>query len=191
MAGDRETGVSIMRVVPALDAGGVFARAVRPIGIDETSEHVERDLAESGARLILPVVAALEAGTAVEIAQDERLVTYAPRLTREDGVIAWNAPASVIHNQVRGLHPWPHAATSLDRTRIIVLRTSLAAQLPKPQGGAQAGEVLAIAGDTIVVLAGDRRPIGLLQLQAEGRRAVSARDFAAGIRLRPGARFGT
>jgi methionyl-tRNA formyltransferase len=191
MAGDTETGVSIMRVVQALDAGGVFARARRPIGPDEISEDVERDLAELGARLTLPVIDALAAGTAAESPQDETLVTYAPRLTRDDGVIAWAASAAAIHNQVRGLHPWPHAVTTLHGARVIVLRTSLAPVAPLPGGQAQPGEVLAIGRDGLVVHAGDGRPIGLLQLQAEGRRALGAREFAAGARIQPGARFGT
>ncbi len=72
MAGDPETGVSIMRVVQALDAGGVFARARRPIGPHETSEDVERDLAELGARLILPVIDALAAGTAARRLRTKR-----------------------------------------------------------------------------------------------------------------------
>jgi methionyl-tRNA formyltransferase len=190
MAGDTETGVSIMRVVQALDAGGVFARARRPIGPNETSEDVEGDLAELGARLTLPVIDALAAGAAREAPQDEALVTYAPRLTREDGVIAWTASAMAIHNQVRGLHPWPHAVTTLQGARVIVLRTSLAPAMPLPAGQAQPGEVLAIGRDALIVQAGDGRSIGFLQLQAEGRRALSARDFVAGARIRPGARFG-
>jgi methionyl-tRNA formyltransferase len=190
MAGDAETGVSIMRVVQALDAGGVFARARRPIGPDETSEDVERDLAGLGARLILPVIDALAAGTAAEALQDETLVTYAPRLTREDGVIAWTASATTIHNQVRGLHPWPHAVTTLRGARVLLLRTSLAPAMPLPAGQAQPGEVLASGRDALIVQAGDGRAIGLLQLQAEGRRALSARDFASGARIQPGERFG-
>jgi methionyl-tRNA formyltransferase len=190
MAGDAETGVSIMRVVQALDAGGVFAQAHRPIGADETSEDVERDLAELGARLILPVIAALGAGTAVEAAQEASLVTHAPRLTREDGVVAWTAPAEVIHNQVRGLHPWPHAVTTLQGARVIVLRTSLAPRPSVPGSHADPGEVLAIDHDAIVVQTGDGRSIGLVQLQAEGRRVLGAREFAAGARLQPGVRFG-
>jgi len=190
MAGDAETGVSIMRVVQALDAGGVFARARRPIGPDETSEDVERDLAGLGARLVLPVIGALAAGTAADAPQEETLVTYAPRLTRDDGVIAWSAPAAIIHNQVRGLHPWPHAVTTLQGARVIVLRTSLAPTAPQPADRSRPGEVLAISRDRLIVQAGDGRPIGLLQLQADGRRALGARDFAAGARLQPGARFG-
>jgi methionyl-tRNA formyltransferase len=191
MAGDTETGVSIMRVVQALDAGGVFAQARRSIGPDEISEDVERDLAELGARLILPVIDAVAAGTAAAAPQDDTLVTYAPRLTRDEGVIAWTASAAAIHNRVRGLHPWPHAVTTLRGARVIVLRTSLAPAMPQPAGQAQPGEVLAIGRDGLVVQAGDGRPIGLLQLQAEGRRALGARDFAAGARIQPGARFGT
>jgi methionyl-tRNA formyltransferase len=191
MAGDAETGVSIMRMVQALDAGGVFAAASRPIGANETSEEVERDLAETGGRLILPVIQGLAAGTAIETPQDESGVTYAPRLTREEGLVAWGKPAATIHNQVRGLHPWPHAFTSLDGARVILLRSSA------PLGGeagpvdAAPGEIVHIDRDGIVVAAGGGSLLRLLQLQAEGRRPVTAREFAVGVRLRSGVRFGT
>jgi len=191
MAGDADTGVSIMRVVQALDAGGVFAIAYRAIGPDETSEEVEHDLAESGARLILPVIDALGTGAANETPQDDSLVTYAPRLTREDGLISWEAPAFAIHNQVRGLYPWPHAFTSLDGARVIVLRTSVGSHGIVPPPNARSGQIVAVDREAIVVAAGDGRPLALLQVQAEGRRAVNAREFAAGTRLQPGARFGT
>ena len=190
MAGDAETGISIMRVVEALDAGGVFAETRRPIGIDETAEDVERDLAERGAQLILPVIDAIAAGTARETPQDESLVTYAPRLTREDGAIRWEATAPAIHNLVRGLHPWPHAFTSLHGARVIVHRSSLE---PRPATWSDApspGEIVAVDRDGIVVMAGDRHTVTLTQLQTEGRRAVTAREFAAGARLQAGARFG-
>jgi methionyl-tRNA formyltransferase len=190
MADDAETGVSIMRVVEALDAGGVFAETRRPIGSDETSEEVERDLAERGARLILPVIDALADGTARETPQDETLVTYAPRLAREDGAVSWEASARAIHNQVRGLHPWPHAFTSLGGARVIVLRTSVDPSRATWSDQACPGEVIAIDREAITVLAGDHSPINLLQLQAEGRRAITAREFAAGARLRIGDRFG-
>ena len=190
MAGDTETGVCIMRVVEALDAGGVFAEAHRPIGRDETSEDVERDLAERGARLILPVIDALAGGTAREAPQDESRVTYAPRLTRDDGAIDWTEPALTIHNQVRGLHPWPHAFTALHGARVIVLRTSTVTGPAAWSDRASPGEVVAAGRDGLVVLAGDRMPLALVQLQAEGRRAVAAREFAAGARIGVGDRFG-
>lgn len=188
MSGDAETGVSIMRVVRELDAGAVFAVERRPIGIDETSEQVEQDLAVIGANLLVSVVGAIQAGLARETPQDEGGVSYAPRLTKEEGLIAWEAPAEAIHNQVRGLHPWPHAYTMLDDARVIVLRSAISAAAPT--GPAQPGEVVAVDGDRIAVAAGDGRLLHLLQLQLEGRRPLSGRDFAAGTRLKAGRRFG-
>jgi len=189
MAGDAETGISIMRVVQALDAGGVFATASRPIGAAETSEEVERDLAEIGARLTLPVLDHVAAGSAVATTQDEALVTYAPRLTREDGLVNWGHPALAIHNQIRGLYPWPHAFTSLNGARVILLRSS-APPDAAPASETAAGTIVLIDRDAIVVAAGGGSLLHLLQLQAEGRRALTAPEFAAGARLQPGARFG-
>lgn len=189
MAGDAETGISIMRVVQALDAGAVFATATRPIEPNETSEDVERDLSEIGARLLLPVIDDLAAGTAQETPQDESRVTYAPRLTREDGLVDWERPATMIHNQVRGLHPWPHAFTSLNGARIILLR-SLVPE-PAPSEGAQPGTVVRLDREGIVVAAAGGTTVRLTQMQAEGRRPTTAREFAAGARLQPGTRFGT
>jgi methionyl-tRNA formyltransferase len=187
MSGDRETGVSIMRVVRELDAGAVFSVARRPIGPDETSEEVERDLAVLGGDLLLSTLPTIESGTARETPQPETGVSYAPRLTKEEGLVAWQAPASAIHDQVRGLHPWPHAFTFLGDARVIVLRSALG----EPAGSeAQPGQILAIEGDHVVVAAGDGRTVHLLQLQMEGRRPLSGRDFAAGARLKPGQRFG-
>lgn len=187
MSGDPETGVSIMRVVRELDAGGVFAVARRPIGGDETSEDVERELAALGADLLVSSLPGIAAGTLAEMPQPETGVSYAPRLTREEGLIHWLAPARAIHNQVRGLHPWPHAHTFLDESRVIVLRT---AAPPGPPTAAQPGEVVGIGDNGIVVAAGDGEPVQVLQLQLEGRRAVSGREFAAGSHLQPGRRFG-
>ena len=117
------TGVTIMRMVAALDAGGMFAKVTRPIGPDETSDVVERDLAELGASLLLDVIDDLVAGTAVEESQDDRLSTYATKVTKDEGLVDWTRPAIDIHNRVRGLYPWPHAFTYLDGERLILLRT--------------------------------------------------------------------
>jgi methionyl-tRNA formyltransferase len=189
MAGDTETGISIMRVVRELDAGGVFAVRRRAIGPDETSEEVERDLAVMGADLLVEVVDAIGAGTARETPQDPSGVSYAPRLTKEEGLIAWTASAVAIHNQVRGLHPWPHAHTFLDQARVIVLRS---ARDDRPaRTGIAPGEVVAVDEDWVAVASGDGQVLRLVHLQLEGRRPVSGREFAAGARLKAGRRFGT
>lgn len=189
MMGDAETGVSIMRVVRELDAGGVFAVRPRPIGPDETSVEVERDLAVMGADLLVGVIQAMDAGTASDTPQESAGVTYAPRLTREEGLIAWQAPAAAIHNQVRGLQPWPHAYTFLDQARVIVLRSARDGR--EAPAGSVPGDVVALDADGLLVAAGDGRLIRLEQLQLEGRRAVSGREFAAGAQVKAGRRFGT
>jgi methionyl-tRNA formyltransferase len=185
IAGDDETGITIMRVVKALDSGDMFATVKRPIAPDETSDVVERDLAQLGAALLVDIVDRIAAGTAVEEPQDSVLATYAPKITKEEGLIDWSLPASSIHNRVRGLYPWPHAYTYLNSARLIVLRTLVT------EGATDAlpGTVTAVNRDAIVVATGDGGQIALLTLQPEGRRPMEAREFLAGHPVQPGFRF--
>ena len=113
IAGDTETGVTIMRVVKELDAGAMFATVRRTIGPNETSVEVERDLAELGAGLLADTVEALADGRAVETPQPPEGVTYAAKLTKAESAVAWTEPAAQIHNLVRGLQPWPLVAARL------------------------------------------------------------------------------
>jgi methionyl-tRNA formyltransferase len=184
--GRAETGVTIMRVVRELDAGPMLAKARRPIGGEETSVDVEAGLASLGAGLLLEVVEQLAAGTAVEEAQDDRLATYAQKITREEGLIDWQQSAAAIHNRVRGLQPWPLVSVHLDAERYLLHRT-------RPTGTQEAappGTILEAAGDRLVVAAGgDGESLQILQLQPEGRRVMSAREFLAGRRIQPGMQF--
>ncbi|MCC7417813.1 MAG: methionyl-tRNA formyltransferase [Acidobacteria bacterium] len=189
IAGDRETGVTIMRVVLALDAGPMLAAVRRPIGPEETSSEVERDLALLGAPLLAGAVDALAAGTAVETLQDEARATYAARLSKEDGDIDWSQPAPRIHDLVRGLHPWPHAQTRVHGARLIVLRSSPAPDSAMPPASAPPGTVVSAAPDDLRVAAG-QGVLRLLEIQREGRRPMNAREFLAGHRLVPGDRLG-
>ena len=184
LAGDTETGVTIMRVVKALDAGPALATVGRPIGPNETSEEVERDLARLGASLLVSQLDELASGTARETPQDERAATYAPRLTKEEGLIDWEWPAARIHNLARGLHPWPHAYTFLNKARLIIRRTSpvIGCSVAAP------GEIIVASGDRLRVATADGG-LDLIELQAEGRRSMSAREFLAGHPLQPGQRF--
>lgn len=184
LAGDTETGVTIMRVVKALDSGPMLAAARRSIGFDETSEEVERDLARLGAPLLVAALDSLASGTARETPQDHGAATYAPRLTKEDGLIVWQSPARRIHDRVRGLHPWPHAYSYLHGARLILRRS-------RPAIGcsvAPPGEIIAASGDRLRVATAEGG-LDLIELQAEGKRPMSARDFLAGHRVRPGDRF--
>jgi methionyl-tRNA formyltransferase len=191
MAGETVTGVTIMRIVRALDAGPMLAAASRPIAPDETSDQVERGLSTLGASLLVAVVDDLAHGRAVEVAQDESQATYAPRLEKSDGVVDWRQPAKTIHDRVRGLHPWPHAHTYLDTTRYILLHTRVEPSGTRAPGAraAEAGEIIEAAGDVLRVATGDGS-LGILEVQAEGRRASTAREFLAGHPIRAGAIFG-
>jgi len=183
--GEAVTGVTIMRVETLLDAGAMLARVTRPIGPDDTSDLVERDLAGLGADLLLEVLEQIAAGTQQEERQDFMLATFAPRLTKDEGVLDWTLPAPYIHNRVRGLHPWPHASTRLDGDRIILLKT----RVDTSTTDAEPGTILAIAADGIHVATGHAGRIVIERLQPEGRRPMSAGEFVAGRHLTPGMKF--
>jgi len=187
MSGDEHTGVTIMRVVKELDAGGMFAKVTRPIRPDETSDVVETALADMGAELLVTVVDQLASGTAREELQDETQATYAPRLTKEEGLIDWTQGASAIHNRVRGLYPWPHAYTFFNGMRLIVLRSAVATRTAGASAGSP-GTILGTTSEGIHVATGDGE-LALLEVQPEGRRAMLVHDFLLGHRLTPGEAF--
>lgn len=189
IAGERETGVTIMRLVREMDAGPTFARRRRPVAPDETSDVVEADLARLGADLLPDVIDALAAGTAAEREQDHAAATFAPRLSRGDGAIDWRAPAQAIHDLVRGLHPWPRASAVFGGVRHVVHRTAVA--VSAGPHGPPPGTVLEASGDRLLVAAGHGGAVAILEIQPAGRRRVSARAFLAGHRWSPGDRFDT
>ena len=180
--GATETGVTIMRMVVALDAGAMLAKVTRPIGPDETSDEVERDLARLGVPPLLTVIEQLAAGTVREEPQDEARSTYAARLTKEEGLIDWTLPANAIHNRVRGLYPWPHAYTYATDKRLIVLKS----RVEPSTTTAQPGTIVEVSRDGVTVAAGHDSVLALIELQPEGRRAMPVRDFLAGHPLRLG-----
>jgi methionyl-tRNA formyltransferase len=184
MNGDTETGITIMRVVKALDAGAMFAKSKRAIGPDETSAEVERDLALLGAPLLMRVVEEIAAGSAHEDPQDDSTSTYASRLTKEEGLMDWTLPASSLHNRVRGLYPWPHAYTYLEGARLIVLKT----RVDDRPAMEPPGTIVGVSRDEIEVSTGGGR-LTLLNVQPEGRRPMHVRDFLAGRPLSAGMRL--
>ena len=184
IAGDRETGISIMRVVTELDAGPVFDVVRRPIGPDETTPEVERDLARLGAGLVREVVDRITAGTAHEAAQDHARATHAPKITKEEGLVDWAQPARTLHDLVRGLQPWPLVTAIIGGVPCRLLRTrALDARTDAPGG-------TVIKSDReLEVAAGDGGVLAVLELQPEGKRVMSAREFLAGRSVPVGSRI--
>jgi methionyl-tRNA formyltransferase len=179
IAGEPETGVTLIRLVREMDAGPMLARVVRPIADDETSEVVDRALAELGARLLVSTVHDIATGQATEQPQDHALATLAPRLTKEDGRLDWTRPARAIHNLVRGLHPWPHAFSFLDGSRYLMLRTGVET-CSDPAPAQTPGEIVEAGADRLRVACGEGTVLAIHELQPEGRRRLPARAFLAG-----------
>jgi len=121
----------------------------------------------------------MAAGTAREEPQDNANATYAPRLTKEEGLIDWSQPSVVIHNRVRGLYPWPHAYTYLKGARLIVRRTHVHLAGREAPPYTPFGTVVSLDGEAIYVATGDGQ-IAIVEIQPEGRRPMSSRDFVAG-----------
>jgi len=116
----------------------------------------------------------------METPQDDRAATYAHRLTKADGTVDWSRSAAAIHNQIRGLHPWPHASAFVDGHRVILLRSrALDTQAP---GSPAPGTIVEAHGDRLTVATGEG-VLQLLTVQPEGRRPMTAREFLAGRSL--------
>jgi methionyl-tRNA formyltransferase len=185
LAGDETTGVTIMRVVLALDAGPMLARRTTSIDPNETSGTLEARLATIGAGLLAEVVDRLSSGAIDDEPQDDRMATYAAKLERSESQTRWDVPARDLHNRIRGLQPWPLAAASLRGRRILLLESNV----EDDEGDrGEPGTILAAGPDGLVV-ATRAGAVRLLRLQPEGRRAMPARDFLNGTRLAAGERF--
>ncbi|MGH9410561.1 MAG: methionyl-tRNA formyltransferase [Vicinamibacterales bacterium] len=186
LAGDHETGVTIMRVETELDAGPTFAMTTVPIPPEATSGDMEAALAVEGARLLLPVIADLAAGRAIETPQDHSQATFAPKVTKEEGTIDWTATAGTIHNRVRALQPWPLASTTIRGLRCVIRRAAQAVDVSMAPG-----MVVRARGDELVVACGNGTALRILEIQPDGRRSMTARDFLAGRGALEGERLGS
>jgi methionyl-tRNA formyltransferase len=198
--GERETGVTTMLIDEGMDTGPILKSARTTIGDDETAPELEPRLARLGAALLLETLLGLVDGSLVPVPQDPAQATYAPILKKEDGVIDWTLPASAIAGRVRGFQPWPGSTTSFEGRPLKLLRVrpeppvpaepGMAAPEKDAPGTTRPGTVIAIDRDSIVVACGEGTRLPLLVVQPESRRAMSGAAFAAGARLRPGARLG-
>lgn len=173
--GEETTGVSIMYMAKALDAGDVILQKSTPIGPDEDAPALTARLAQLGAEALSETVTALAAGTAARTPQNEAEMTYAPMLGRELSAMDWTRSAAAISCQVRGLIPWPCAQTEIAGTRFKVYRTAPGGATDKAPG------TLLSAGKLgIEVACGDGRSLYLTEIQAEGGKRMSAAAYLLG-----------
>ena len=189
--GERESGVTVIRMTPQIDAGGMIALARTAIDPDETAGALEARLAALGAPLIAEAIAALEAGTARILPQVTALVTKAPKLRKENGLIDWSKPARGVHDQVRAMQPWPVAYTYWSRRESPQTPPSrLLIHVTMPvEGEGPPGEVLQVRDDQLIVAAGEGA-VRVLTIQREGKKPVPVAEFLRGNHVAPGDRMG-
>jgi methionyl-tRNA formyltransferase len=179
MAGDRVTGVQVMRMEEGLDTGPVLASSETPIEFDDTASTLHDRLAQLGAPLLVNALRDLEAGLATETPQPSEGVTYAHKITPAETRIDWTRPAREVDCMIRGLSPHPGAWFELDGERVKVLMSRLG------QGQGAPGEAL----DDALLIACGEGAVRLLIVQREGRGPLEAEAFLRGRPVAQGQRL--
>jgi methionyl-tRNA formyltransferase len=195
--GDTRTGLTTIRIDAGLDTGPALLRYETEIGPGEAAPELTARLAEAGAPLVAKTLRELDRGEITPIPQDNSQATYAPPLRKEDGRIDWSLPARQICNRIRGLDPWPGAFTTfrgktchvwgqpvVDPAGHALLRSILADHAP-------VNGTLLMVDHEVFVRCGEGTLLRLQFAQLEGRKRVTAREFASGARLATADRFGS
>ena len=173
--GEAETGVSLMYMTRRLDAGDVIATARTAIGAEETAPELWDRLAKLGGELLVATIPHLQDGTASRTPQDESAFTYAPMLTKAMSPVDWNRSAAAIHNQIRGLQPWPCAVAEIDGRLCKLFRAEIGGETK-----AVPGTILRADKQGIEVACGDGRSLRILELQGEGGKRMNAASYLNG-----------
>lgn len=184
LAGDKATGVTIMKMEEGLDTGPVFLRSEDiPIERADNSETLTEKLAAAGAALITEAIERIVREGIEPSPQDDSLATFAPRIKKEDGLISFGKSAREINLLVRAYDPWPKAHFFIDGERINVLQADPGPEAP----GKEPGEVLPSV--KLLVAAGGSSSIYLNRVQREGKKPLPSEEFLRGFRIEPGRRI--
>jgi methionyl-tRNA formyltransferase len=192
--GEARTGVTIIRMTTGLDAGDMLAQEAIDILPEETAGQLEARLAPLGAGLAFRVIDQIAAGTTHGVKQDKALVTKAPKLKKEDGLIDWTRGAGQVCNQVRAMQPWPTAYTYWHRPgkapiRVIINRAlAPAAGLAVARG--VAGTLVVPSGKVSLLAWAADNPVLIEELLPAGKKRMTAAEFLRGHPITPGDHFG-
>ena len=180
LAGDVQTGVCLMKVVKALDAGGVFASVSTPIGEEETAGELHDRLAEMGGDLLVENIERIYSGESVAVEQDDELSTYANKWTKEDSKLSFDQDAAKVQRRIRAGHPYVPAWTVFRGKRMLIHRSRLATDL-NPQE--RNSGILFSEGKSRLGVSMGKSSAGLeiLELQLEGKKRTDAKSFLAGF----------
>jgi methionyl-tRNA formyltransferase len=188
--GETKTGATTMRIDAGMDTGDMLLQSELEIGASETAPELSRRLSEAGAPLMVETLGGLATGTIVPRPQDHSNASLAPILKKEDGRIAWTRPAQEIYNRMRGFAPWPGAYTEFRGQTCHLWGEPVAKEAGESisRAGAAAG-TLFVEGKNVLVSCGDTTRLRILTVKLEGRKEVSALEFANGARLKTAERF--
>lgn len=178
-----KTGVTSMQMDEGLDTGDMLIKAELQIGKNETAEELHDRLSVLGADVLEETINALQNGELTSEKQNHSEFTYAPMLSKELSPIDWTMSAAQVHNKIRGLNSWPSASAMLNGRKVKIHKSILVSEK-----GKGAGEVIE-SGKRLVVSCGDSNCIEILNLQAEGKKAMSAADFLRGNPVNIGDKF--
>ncbi len=178
--GETETGITTMYMDVGLDTGDMLIKKSLPIGPQETAGELHDRLAVLGRETMEETLQQLCAGTLQREVQDDDQSTYASMMKKEDGRIDWNRPTEEVHNQIRGLDPWPGAYTSLDGELLKLARTS-----PEDTAGGKPGSIISADNNGVSIACGTGTLL-VKELQLAGRKRLAAADFLRGCPLEPG-----
>jgi methionyl-tRNA formyltransferase len=182
--GDDRSGVTVMRIVPELDAGPILYRVESRFPPDITAGRLSEQLSEMGATALVEALAQMEAGTLPEIDQDHERATYAPKLSRETARLDWSLPADELDRWIRGCDPWPTAWTTLNGTPVQLFSPAALDGAAGPPGTvleADAGRGLRVATGRGVLDVGEVKPAGSVRMDATAW--IAGRGVAAGDRF--------
>ena len=183
--GEKVTGNTSMCIDAGMDTGEILLQQEMPIGPEETAPELSARLAEAGAELMVATLRGLVTGQIAPRPQNHAAATYAPMLKREDGWIDWARTAQEIYNHMRGFAPWPGAYTEFrGQTCHVWGRPSVGSGSNEPAG------TIVVQDGRLKVTCGAATVLELTHVKLEGRRQVTAAEFANGARLLPGERFG-
>jgi methionyl-tRNA formyltransferase len=185
LAGDAETGVTIMRIVERMDAGPMYLQRRISIESSDTQGTLKEKLAELGADAMLEAIELAARGALVETPQDEALATYTAQVEKKDAVIDWTASAAQIERMTRAYDPWPVARTCLGGDEVLIWRAAIE---DPGSSGHDPGTIVSVKPNPVVQCGAGR--LRLLEVQAAGRKRISAASFLRGKRAEAGARFG-
>ena len=187
--GMTETGVTIMRMVPALDAGPIVLAAPTPIADDETYGELQQRLSELGALALVEALALISVRAGKDTPQDDARATFAPKVEREDARVHWESGAVDVARTVRAFDPRPGAFTTLHGAEVKLFGARVVADLPDEAPSGAPGTVLTL-GDAMLVACGGGGAVRILEVQPAGKRRLTAADWARGRAVAVGDRFG-